>query len=146
MTEYEKALHDARAEFAALTQEMTSLGDEERRLESRLKEIRARKAEIVPTGFRATGGLLDMAARSINVAQRKLADSRKPQLAIRRKYTNGQIAIVVSRVTPKRIYLREAGSEHEQIVVKADPFVPYGWDITVEQIEALAKATEASCK
>lgn len=146
MTPEDQAVQDAINAHAALVSELESIQQEERRLQDRLEEISKRKDELKPWGYRIGSGLIDRAEAHIAEAKRKAVDVKKPQLTVQRGKYYPPITVVVSRVTTKRIYLREVGAETEYFIARDAFVMPYDWEATREQIEALVKATEASCE
>lgn len=124
--ELQSKLEAAEADVKALEKEYADLGKEAQAIEARLKAIFERRQKLWQTGYMSGSGLIHGAKSSVETAKRELADSLKPRFTVQLSY-GAPLEIVVARVTDKRIYVRSAGSDQEQIISIDGKKFPWNW-------------------
>ena len=134
MTPEQQAVFDAQAELERLEAEYLALGAEERQIQDRLKAISARQARLRPWNYRSGNGEIALAQARLAQAKIMLADASKPRLEIRSSSYGGDVQVVLVKVTDKRIYVREIGSEREHHISKDGKTVPYGWQVDMDAL------------
>lgn len=128
--ELQAKLEAAEANVKALEKEYDALGDEENKLKQRLEEIKKRRHELYSVSYSSHGhGLIERAKSTMEEANRRLSDSRLPKFTVTStlSHKKGTFEAVVVKVTPKRIYMREVGSDGEVIIPRDGSNPPWGW-------------------
>lgn len=103
----------AEAALKALEEEYAALSEEEKRLEARLKEVEARRRQL--KGWNPRDGEIARARNEFEHAKRIEQDAALPRVLVKSGWREDMIQMVLIKVTPKRIYLREIGGVREEI-------------------------------
>lgn len=114
-TELQKKLAVEKEVLANLRQELESLRSEEKQLKIRLEEVLVRERAICG-GFRDYGEIGE-ATSNIESLRRQIVDVDKPAVVWKKRewwsHRGDPPEYVVSRVTAKRVYIRERGAQSE---------------------------------
>lgn len=114
-----KKSDELKAKLKNLEDEYASLRAELGRLEKRKKEIDQRMRELYPV-FNPQGGEVSRIKRQVDEAL--LIEGDEDGFVVEVSAHRTTLKYVVSRVTPKRIYIREAGKPHETILTRDGDF------------------------
>lgn len=110
--------HEVEAELRALRKEAAALKIEIAEIKEAMKEKQTRLEQLTGGVWTKDYTLIDKKKGELESAKRWEADAGKPAivwLVAPSLWGNDENEFIVSRVTPKRIYIRKRGDSHETI-------------------------------
>lgn len=136
---------EALAQVEALEAEAAAAEAELTLLEARQRTLCARLAALRGKSFIPGGGLIEQARLRADALMREELDAEKPIVRWQASWRGTIVEGVISRVTPKRIYLRERGREREVVFTREgqDPTHVYKI-LDLEEVLRLASKFKAA--
>lgn len=111
-----KPSHEVEAELKAMLEESAALKIEIAELESTLEAKKLRQNQLHGSPWNRSGGEIACKKSELEDAKRYETDSTKPVVVWKVEDRYGDKGErIVSRVTPKRIYIRKRGEAREEI-------------------------------
>ena len=108
-----KSSEALKKDLEALEAESKALLEERKAIEIRQDEVRERLIALHGGTFNRSSGEIDALKREIEKAELLEADQLLPSPVWEKHEPTSKSGHVISKVTPKRIYVRDRGSVHE---------------------------------